>query len=468
MMQAARQRGRRPASLPVDERPWTTLSDAVRPSAPDRPAPLSRGKVLAVVIGGAVAVLVLVAVSGSIAAQRLAAKESVKDAARSAGVLADAVVQPALRDDLASGDPAAFAAMDRAVHDHVLGPTIIRVKIWTPEGQIVYSDEPRLIGRVYPLGAEEREVFTHPATRGEVSDLTRPENVFERGKGKLLEVYRPVWTPSGDPLLMEVYAPYEGVTSRAGQLWRAFAGITVSSLFALVALMLPLIWRMLSRLRDAQEQRALLLERAVQASNDERRRIAGTLHDGVIQDLAGASYVVSGAAARSEASSEQGLATDLRGAADTVRRGISGMRTLLVDIYPPNLESSGLLAALEDRVTSLGARDIDVLMDLDPAAVRHLGPAQERLFYRVAHECLLNTIRHARARQVTLTLRDDQDAAVLEISDDGVGFDPAAAVADPAHGHFGLRVLTDLAHEAGAELHVASAPGAGSRWLLRA
>ena len=150
------------------------MDDAVRcrqAIRPDRPASLSRGKVLAVVIGGAVAVLVLVAVSGSIAAQRLAAKESVYDAARSTGVLADAVVQPALRDDLASGDPAAFAAMDRAVRDHVLGPTIIRVKIWTPEGRIVYSDEPRLIGRVYPLEAEEREVFTHPATRGEVSDL---------------------------------------------------------------------------------------------------------------------------------------------------------------------------------------------------------------------------------------------------------------------------------------------------------
>jgi len=234
-------------------------------------------------------------------------------------------------------------------------------------------------------------VFTHPATRGEVSDLSRPENAFERGKGKMLEVYRPVWTPSGDPLLMEVYAPYEDVTSRAGRLWRAFAGVTLSSLLALVALMLPLIWRMLSRLRDAQEQRAHLLERAVQASNDERRRIAGTLHDGVIQDLAGASYVVSGAAARSEAVREPGLATDLRGAADIVRRGISGMRTLLVDIYPPSLETSGLLAALEDRVASLGARDIDVLMDLDPGAVRHLSPAQERLFYRVAHECLLNT-----------------------------------------------------------------------------
>jgi two-component system NarL family sensor kinase len=467
MMEAARQQGRRAAPPPPDERPWTTLCDADRPSARN-PTSLSRRKVLAIVIGGTVAVLILVAVSGSVAAQRLAAKESVYDAARSTGVLADAVVQPALRDNLVSGDPAAFEAMDRVVRDHVLGPAIIRVKIWTPDGRIVYSDEPRLIGPRYPLGAEERDVFTHPATRGEVSDLSRPENTFERGKGKLLEVYRPVWTPSGDPLLMEVYAPYDGVTARASQLWRAFAGITVSSLLALVALMLPLIWRMLTRLRDAQEQRALLLERAVQASNDERRRIAGTLHDGVIQDLAGASYVVSSAAARSTAASEPGLATDLRGAADTVRRGISGMRTLLVDISPPNLEASGLLAALEDRVASLGARDIDVLMDLDPRAVRHLSPLQERLFYRVAHECLLNTIRHARAGHVTLTLRDDQDAAVLEISDDGVGFDPEAAMADPAHGHFGLRVLTDLAHEAGAELYVASAPGAGTRWLLRA
>jgi two-component system NarL family sensor kinase len=468
MMEDARPRLRRPAPPPEDERPWTTLSNAVRPSARTNPAALSRRKVLAVVLGGALAVLVVVAVSGSLAAQRLAAKESVYDAARGAGVLADAVVQPALRDDLATGDRAAFAAMDQAVRDHVLGSTIIRVKIWTPDGRIVYSDEPRLVGRAYPLGAEEREVFTHPATRGEVSDLSRPENAFERGKGKLLEVYRPVWTPSGDPLLMEVYAPYEDVTSRAGRLWRAFAGITLSSLVALVALMLPLIWRMLSRLRDAQEQRAHLLERAVQASNDERRRIAGTLHDGVIQDLAGASYVVSGAAARSEAVREPGLATDLRGAADIVRRGISGMRTLLVDIYPPSLETSGLLAALEDRVASLGARDIDVLMDLDPGAVRHLSPAQERLFYRVAHECLLNTVRHSRARQVIISLREDQDAAVLEISDDGVGFEPDAAVTDPAHGHFGLRVLTDLARESGAELYVASAPGAGTRWLLRA
>ena len=267
---------------------------------------------------------------------------------------------------------------------------------------------------------------------------------------------------------MEVYAPYEGVTSRASQLWRAFAGITVSSLFALVALMLPLIWRMLSRLRDAQEQRALLLERAVQASNDERRRIAGTLHDGVIQDLAGASYVVSGAAARSEAVQRTGPGNR------PARRGRHRPTRHQWHAHPARRH---LPPEPGDLGTAGGPRG----PRRQPGGTRHRRadgprprrrtpsrPAQERLFYRVAHECLLNTVRHARARQVTLSLRDDQDAAVLEISDDGGWFDPAAAVADPAHGHFGLRVLTDLAHEAGAELHVASAPGAGTRWLLRA
>ena len=51
-----------------------------------------------------------------------------------------------------------------------------------------------------------------PTTHAEVSDLTRPENRYETGGGKLLEVYRPVWTPSGQPLLFETYMPYDSVT----------------------------------------------------------------------------------------------------------------------------------------------------------------------------------------------------------------------------------------------------------------
>jgi two-component system, NarL family, sensor kinase len=456
------------APTPAADRPaWMTLVDASRRSATE-PAPVSRRRVLASIVVGAVVVLILVAVTGSFAASRLAERESVNDAAKNADLLAEAVVQPALRNGLPAGDPAAIAAIDQAVRTRVLGESSVRVKIWTPQGRIVYSDERALVGRIFPLGEEERGVFTHPTTRAEVSDLDRPENTYERGQGRLLEVYRPVWTPDGTPLLFETYSPYDGVTARAGQLWRGFAGITVSSLLAVIVLMVPIVWRLLDRVRQSQKQREDLLERAVEASTDERRRIAGTLHDGVVQELAGASFVVSSAAARAAAIGQDELAAHLRDAAATVRRGITGMRSLLVDIYPPSLESAGLVVALEDLTASLQPRDIAATLDLDPAAVAALDPCAERLVYRIAHECLLNTMRHALADHVTLSLRLEDDATVLEIGDDGIGFDPVEALGtDHADGHFGLRVLSDVARDGGADLELATAPGAGTRWLLR-
>jgi two-component system NarL family sensor kinase len=455
-------------SAPAGRRPaWITLSDASRDTSPES-VPVSRRRVLASIILGAAAVLILVSVSGLLAASRLAEKESVNDAAKNAGVLADTVIQPALRDSLVSGDPKAFAAMDAAVRKHVLHKdTSVRVKIWTPQGKIVYSDEPALVGQQYPLGEEERDVFTHPVTRAEVSDLSRRENRYERAKGPLLEVYRPVWMPNHDPLLFETYAPYKGVTERSQQLWRGFAGITVSSLLAVIVLMVPIVWRLLGKVHQQQEQREALLVRAVEASTDERRRIAGTLHDGVVQELTGASFVVSSAAARASAIGQDDLADHLRDAAATVRRGITGMRTLLVDIYPPSLETSGLLVALEDLTTSLEARDIDVVLDLAPEAVQGLEPEGERLVYRVAHECLLNAMRHALADRVSVSLRADPDTTVLEVADNGVGFDPVEAFEDPHNGHFGLRVLVDVARDGGADLLLATAPGHGTRWLLR-
>jgi signal transduction histidine kinase len=423
--------------------------------------------VLAPIVLGAVAVLGLVAVSGSLAASRLAEKESVNDAAKNAAVLADLVVQPALTDELAQGDRRARAAFDRVIRTKVLQSGSVRVKIWSANGTVLYSDEPRLVGRTFPLGEEVRDVFSHPTTRAEVSDLSRPENAFERDQGRLLEVYRPVWTPSGRPLLFETYAPYDGVTSRAGQLWRGFAGITLSSLLLLIVLMLPVVWRLLGRVRDAQRQRERLLERAVEASTDERRRIAGSLHDGVVQELAGASFAVSSAAGRAARAGQPELAALLTDTAATVRRGITGMRSLMVDIYPPSLETSGLAVALEDLVTSLRSRDIHVVLDLAPDPSRDLDPAKERLVYRVAHECLLNCVRHSLATHLTVRLVSEPGATVLEIADDGVGFDPVETLANPPQGHFGLRVLADLARDAGADLSVATAPGVGTRWRLR-
>ena len=249
------------------------------------------------------------------------------------------------------------------------------------------------------------------------------------------------------------------------QLWRGFAGVTLSSILLLVVLMMPVLWRLLDRLKRSQVQREDLLQRALDASTEERRRIAGALHDGVVQDLAATSFTVAGAAERAASVGQPALANDLRGAAGTVRTSIGGLRSLLVDIYPASLAAAGLAAALDDLAASVRSRGITVNVDI--SSQTGLDPAGERLVFRVAQECLTNITRHAGATAVSLQLRRTDENVLLEISDDGVGFDAATVIAHPEEGHFGLRILGDVVARAGAELWLASAPGGGTQWQLR-
>ncbi|WP_183407258.1 sensor histidine kinase [Nocardioides marmorisolisilvae] len=442
--------------------PWIVVSSETERTAEDADQPR---RLLFIVGTGALVVLIVVSILGVFAARNLAERQAVNDAANTADLLAEAVVQPHLQNSIVQSDPKAMSELADALGDYLSTSSLVRVKLWAPDGTILWSDEPRLIGERFKLDQEETEVFSKPRTKAEVSDLDQPENRFERGNGRLLEAYRPVWTPNGSPLLFETYSPYTEVDKRAGQLWRGFAGVTVSSLLLFVALMIPVLWRLNSRIRAAQRQREALLRRAVDASADERRRIAATLHDGVVQELAGASFSVSGAADRAGGLGDERLVTDLRGTAGTLRDSIGGLRTLLVDIYPETLETAGLLEVLRDLGATLRSREIEVdlaLPDSDPG----LGAEADRLVFRIVHECFQNIRRHSSATHAWLSVTQGTDETVVEIGDDGVGFDAAAALERPAEGHFGLRVLADLANSAGAELAVLSAPGAGCRWRL--
>jgi two-component system NarL family sensor kinase len=444
--------------------PWLRLSGTEAPTAPQRP--VRPRTVMLQVIAGTLAVVIGVAVAGAFASRRVAEREAVTDAAHTTDLIAQQVVQPAITNGLISGSPAALAAIDRVVRRQVLSSSLVRVKLWTATGRIVYSDEPRLIGQTFPLGSQERAALARPAVHAEVSNLERPENRFERGRGKLLEVYRPVWTPAGQPLLFETYSPYRQVTQRTGELWRGFAGITISSLLILVALMLPILWRLLKRLSSAQSQREVLLQRAVDASEEERRRIAGTLHDGPVQELAATSFTVAGAAETAAGSGQPELVEMLTTAAGTVRASIRGLRSLLVDIYPPSLTTAGLVPALTDLTEVLAARSIATHLSLAEDAAARLSPDRQQLVFRIARECLRNAARHASAHNVGVCLFRQGHAIVLEINDDGTGFDPAPVLGNPEDGHFGLRILSDVASSAGADLLLATAPGAGCKWRL--
>jgi signal transduction histidine kinase len=362
-----------------------------------------------------------------------------------------------LSDGLLRERPSALARVDRVIQERVLSrpdDAIARVKIWDASGRIVYSDEPALIGKHYSLGAEERADFRSGRVTAEVSDLSKPENRFERRLGRLLEVYLPIRTPNGRPLLYETYYRSSFISARAGRIFRQFAPLMIGALVLLALIQLPFAWWLARRIQRGQDERERLLRRALDASDVERRRIARDLHDGVVQDLAAVSYSLAAAAEGAPAPYDR----DLHTAAAETRHGIGQLRTLLVDIYPPELHRSGLAAALGDLLAAAGGRGLETSLDVD--ADLRLEPETEALFFRIAQEAVRNAVKHAGAESLSLRVAPTETGARLVVEDDGRGFDPAAAGGE---GHFGLRVVADLTHDAGGTLEIDSAPGEGTR-----
>lgn len=458
--EAADAAGPSPA-LRSDEPAWTVLS---RGGARAQLEPMvTTRRVVAQMVAALALVLVVVAALATFAAGRLAEREAVNDAASAADLVADAVVTPLLTDALADGDPDDLAALDGVVRDVVLGDEIVRVKIWTPDGTVVYADEAHLIGRRFDLSDNQRAALADPRTIAEVSRLERSENEFETG-GRLLEVYRPVWTTGGRELLFETYTAYDVVSERAAELRRGFVGVTLSSLLLLVVLMTPVLSRLLRRLRTVSEHRERVLERSLGASDAERRRIAGTLHDGPVQELVASSLAASVAAERAAARGDVELATSFERVAASARGNARALRSLLVEIYPESLTGADPAAVLADVAATAHGRDVDVELDVDPSI--RLPEDEQRLIHRIAQECLRNAATHAAPCRLLLRLAREDGAVVLEVADDGRGFDPGV-LRDPPAGHLGLKVLADLASDAGAELAVRTAPGRGTRWRLR-
>ena len=412
----------------------------------------------------AVAGLAVLAVFGAaalLALRGLGNAEALRDARQFATLAGQGIVEPTVAAGLLRGEPEAIAAVDRIVQERVLGERVVRVKLWARDGRIVYSDEPRLIGARFPLEAEKLDVLRSGATNASLTDVSGPENRYERGQGDLYEVYLPIRAPDGTPLLFETYQRRSAVASTGRRIWMPFAALMLGSLVLLWLVQVPLAWRLDRRLRRSQAEREALLVRAVEASDDERRRIAADLHDGPVQHLAGISYTLS-AAAQTEGSAD--ARETLRQAAAGTRDSMRRLRSLLVEIHPPNLRASGLEAALADLLAPLRARGAETSLTVDPAL--GLDEGAERIVYRAAAEALRNVERHADANRVTVAVEERDDGVRLVVTDDGVGFGPGDRERRREEGHVGLSLLEELAERAGGRLAVRSAPGDGTTFEL--
>ncbi len=204
--------------------------------------------------------------------------------------------------------------------------------------------------------------------------------------------------------------------------------------------------------RDLADHAAVLIEhsRLYEARRElsvleERNRLARELHDALTQSLFGLRL-------RLEAG-------DTPAAADLLEEIFTELRSLILQLRPPDLERDGLAASLAKHLEVVGrAHGLTTSLDVDDLG--DLAPDVEQALFRIAQEAVTNVVRHAAAESVSIRLGRAGDGVELDVRDDGVGFDPDDRSISARR--LGLASMRERAVEIGGAFVIDSAPGSGT------
>jgi signal transduction histidine kinase len=211
----------------------------------------------------------------------------------------------------------------------------------------------------------------------------------------------------------------------------------------------------LEKVQTVDEQRRRLLARLVHAEEDERKRIAGDIHDDPIQKIVATSMRLQ--LLRKQLSDPEQLEV-LDKLLSTVRGSIESLRHLIFELRPHALDEDGLGPALQDYLESIES-DFEFKLE---QRIEKEPPAELRvLLYRVAQEAITNIRKHAQAERVQVLLTDQDGGFLVRIVDDGVGF-TAPDTLHSAKGHLGVSAMRERVEMAGGWCQLRSLPGDGT------
>jgi signal transduction histidine kinase len=202
--------------------------------------------------------------------------------------------------------------------------------------------------------------------------------------------------------------------------------------------------------RRADQARKLLLERLVSAQEDERRRIAGDIHDDSIQ-------VITAAYLRVELI-RQALGNDrhtemLEKLDEALRAAIDRLRHMIFELRPATLDTAGLAATIEEHLAQW-ERQTGTRYTLANRLSGEPAPPVRTTLYRIASEALSNVRKHARASHVAVDLESQASGYLLRVADDGVGLGGRRELTPTDH--FGVSMMAERAAMAGGWCRVES------------
>ena len=248
--------------------------------------------------------------------------------------------------------------------------------------------------------------------------------------------------------------PHSEVRFRPPSLWQAHrtAILIIAAVIAVQTMLIValLAQRLLRRRAEAEVQR--MSGRLISAHEDERRRLAGELHDDLSQRLARLAIDAS----QLEAHADANGATTARSMRDDLIRISEDVHDLSYRLHPSIIDDLGLIAALRAEC-SRTERDSDLQVDVRVGAVpERISPDVALCLFRVAQEALYNVVRHARASTVDVSLDCVDDALHFVARDDGQGF------AHEKRSGLGLASMRERVRQLGGRFAVQSAPGRGT------
>ena len=307
--------------------------------------------------------------------------------------------------------------------------------VWGRGGVVLWSDDRALIGRTLPVGPQLAGVFARGRDYAYVSSLTSTQQRVEQEPSPhLVEAYIPMTLAGGRQVVLEMVFPDTRVRQEDRELSDRIVPFTLLALLVLALAQLPVAIWLVRRTAAAQQDRDRMLETVLVASERERRLLARHLHDGVVQELAGAAFLLTarGAGPEVPAGTRQvvGMATE------TLHRAVGDLREMLVELHPRELTGDNLADLM---ATSAIRACPDQKVAVTARVRRPLTPELAAFLYRCARECALNVAKHAGADSVDITVDSDEAGIRLVVRDDGVGIAPGAL--DRGDGHLGLVLL---------------------------